>query len=484
MNKSFEKQTRLFTLPVAAALSDQKANIRAAALQTLTAMAEACEGLESMTHYFTTALETQNPLQRSSLLTWIAEWCKAHEPVGHLDLNEWVAPVIACLEDRSVDVRKAAQSVLPVIVGQVGFDKVMQQTNSLKPASRGVVVPLVKIAAAAAAPQTAPTPAKQQSQPAKATPAPKLREPEPDVEDEPPPTPAPGPSKLNGVRRKLPQATSSRPDSRASVVEDAPTAHSRTPGKVGGIKRPGSVATARPANSTPIASASAPFVTMNLDAKKNRLVRDGIRFVVEPGPVRKDLVDNLQSQMEPHASRELHTLLFSRGHDAVNDYIAGLAILCDFYSSLASGDDKYGFSAQDRQNVGIANADLVLKYVSIRIHETMPSLISKCLDVVDNVTAFFRDVNHQISDPEAMVFIPTMINKVCSNFFLLRSLPSHPLFSLGTPEKPCGYEFSRSCRLSRKFILTVASTSFFWITASSRRLRKHVKAPSMSFLGS
>ncbi len=153
MNKSFEKQTRLFTLPVAAALSDQKANIRAAALQTLTAMAEACEGLGEHDTIFTTALETQNPLQRSSLLTWIAEWCKAHEPVGHLDLNEWVAPVIACLEDRSVDVRKAAQSVLPVIVGQVGFDKVMQQTNSLKPASRWCRCSPVKIAAAAAAPQ-------------------------------------------------------------------------------------------------------------------------------------------------------------------------------------------------------------------------------------------------------------------------------------------------------------------------------------------
>ena len=62
MNKPFEKQTRFFALPVATVLSDQKANIRAAAVQSLTAMAEACEGLDSMAHHLTAALESANPL--------------------------------------------------------------------------------------------------------------------------------------------------------------------------------------------------------------------------------------------------------------------------------------------------------------------------------------------------------------------------------------------------------------------------------------
>ena len=418
MNKPFEKQTRFFAFPVATVLSDQKTHIRAAAIQTLTAMAEACEGLDAMAHHLTAAFESPNPLQKSSLLNWIADWCKDHPPSASLDITEWVPPVVACLEDRSGDVRKSAQAVLPIIVGRVGYDRVISQTNSLKPAARAVVVPLIKAAAAAAAPVVSSepaSPAKAAPANTKSTPATKPSAPSPTPSDEPPPTPAPGPSKLNGVRRKLPQAGGSRPESRASVNDDAPQPSSRLAGKAGaaGLKRPGSVnVSARPPSASPAATASAPFITMNLDAKKSRLAKDGVRWVVESGPTRKDLLEQLQLQMEAHASKELFTLLFSHDHNAVADHVTGQAILCDFFSSLASGEDKYGFTPQERQTIGLANADFALKYVSIHVHEPQPNLISKCLDVVDNVMAFLRDINHQLSDPEAMAFVPTIIYKV------------------------------------------------------------------------
>lgn len=151
---------------------------------------------------------------------------------------------------------------------------------------------------------------------------------------------------------------------------------------------------------------------MNFDAKRLRLAKDMARWIVESGPVRKDLVDLLQVQMEPHVSKELASHLFSRDHNAINDHLSGLTTMCDFYASLASGDDKYGFSGQERSDVGIANVDLVLKYVSVRVHEPQPNLISKCLDLVDNVMAFLRDIGYQLSDSEVLCFVPTIINKV------------------------------------------------------------------------
>lgn len=418
MGKPFEKQTRFFALPVATVLADQKANIRAAALQTLSAIAEACDGVESMVHGLTTALESSNPMQRSSLLKWIADWFKGHEPSPSLDLTSWAGPVIASIDDRSADVRKGALAVLPVIVAQAGYDYVIQQTNSLKPAARATVIPLVKAAMPAAAPpvEKVKVPVAQ-SAPVKT--APKALSPEP---ASPPPETSASPtfnkapaSKITGVRRKLPQGSIPRPDSQASTIDDATT--SRLPAKLGlgGMKRPISVAvptTRAAAAPSPTLSASAPFHSFNMEAKKARLAKDAGRFIIEAGPVRKDLTDFLHHQMEPHASRELLALLFSHDHNAVNDHVAGLSMLCGFYSNLTSGEDVYGFSPEDRNAVGIANADFAFKYVSTRVHEPQPNLISKCLDVLETVTAFLREANHQLSDPEAMSFVPTLIYKV------------------------------------------------------------------------
>ena len=429
MGKPFEKQTRFFVLPIATVLSDQKANIRQAGVAALNAIAEACDGVDSMVAGVATALESPNPLQRSTLLNWIADWFKKHEPHASLDLGPWAAPVVSCLDDRNADVRKAAQASLPFIVAQAGFDYVVQQTNSLKPASRNTVVPLIKAAAGSvqqAAAASAPAPAKAAKAPTASSKAavPTSSSPPPP----PSPTVAPAPattapaSKLTGVRRKLPQGSFARPDSRASVADDAPPAPTSRLAKPGmaGLKRPTSVMPARtatPVSQSPVPSVASPFITANLEAKKARLMKDNTRWVIESGPTRKDLVELLQAQMEPHASKDISALLFSRDHNATNDYVSGMEMLCDFYSSLALGDDKYGYIGQDRSNVGIANADLALKYVSIRVHEPQPNLISKCLDTVDNVMSFFRDVNHQLSDAEALCFVPTVINKVSRSYW-------------------------------------------------------------------
>ncbi|KAG2368513.1 armadillo-type protein [Suillus spraguei] len=413
MGKPFEKQNKLFVVPVATVLSDQKAPIRAAAIQTLTAMATASEGLDSMVHFLGTALEAVNPTQRASLLGWIADFLKDHPPTSSLDLSSWAATVVSCLDDRSADVRKGAQALLPHLITFVGFDKVMQHTNSLKPASRKTAVPIIQAARDSATSSlitaTAATPAKASASKVTSSASANLSPSPPPVS----PIPSTAASKLTGVRRKLPQGTNSRPDSRADSVDEPAT--SRLPGKpgVGGLKRAGASSITTKGSVVPPAMASAlPFSSMNMEAKRARLAKDAQRWINEGGTTRKDLADLLQLQMEPHASKDLVAQLFSHDHNAVNDHVSGLTTMHDFFSAAESGDDKFGVPPDDLRAVALACSDLALKYVSIKAHEPQSNLSAKGLEVAEAVLAFLRSVDAQIDDSEALCFLPTLINKL------------------------------------------------------------------------
>ena len=418
MGKPFEKHTRFFALPVATVLADQKAPIRASAIQTLTAIATACEGVDSMVPGLTTALETTNPTQRAALLHWIQEWFGEHPPSSSLDLKDWAGSIVACLDDRSGDVRKAAQAILPTLIICAGFDHVMHQTASLKPASRATAAPLIQAARAtvqANAPAPAGAAAKSSTRPpAISVPAP-AASPPPDSPVAPPsPAVKAAPAKM-GVRRKLPQGSASRPESRAEEV-------ARGPAK-GGLKQSGAAAanSARGAQS-PVAS-NLPFLGTNIDAKKARLGKDAQRWINDAGPTRKDLAELLQHQMESHASKDLIARLFSHDHNAVNDYVSGLTTMADFYSSAQSDDGAFG-PPEDVRAAALANFDLPLKYVSIKAHEPQSNLISKGLDVIDAVVGFLSSVDYQLTDAEALCFIPSMVYKVF-HLLVLAVLFSH-----------------------------------------------------------
>lgn len=394
MGKPFEKYSRLFTLPISTVLSDQKAPIRTSALQTLSAMAEACDGLESMVLGFTSALETQNPLQKSTLMQWLVDWFNKHPISSAIDLKGWAPHVVSSLDDRNGDVRKAAQGLIPILIQASGYDFVLNQTNSLKPASRASVTPLIQAARSNVPEQTKP-PSKSTTialvKPAQPTPD----SPVSPTSDVPPAVEAKASTKLAGVRRKIPLGTS-RPESRTESVDT--TARLNNP-----IKKP---STSKPSTSTMVNSPSLPFINANTESKKSRLARDANRWINEGGPTRKDLADLLQGQMEPCANKDLISRLFSHDHNAVNDHVSGLTTLADFYSGISNEDENL-------EKLGVANLDLPLKYVSIKIHEPQPNLVSKCLDVVEAILAFLRQVNYQLADNEATCFVPTIIHKVC-----------------------------------------------------------------------
>lgn len=436
MGKPFEKHLRLLLVPVATVLSDQKANVRTLALNALTAMATACEGIDAMAAGLSTALETQNPVQRASILSWAVGWFKDNESSG-VDLGSWTATVLPCLDDRNSDVRKGAQAILPILIGSVGFDEVMRQTNSLKPASRSTVIPLVQAARAntpaPSAPPPKPTTSALTKTPAKPTPKPT---PPPSEPDSPPPKQSmglPGPS-VTGVRKPLPgSSTIPRPQSRL----DGEGGGSSLPSKIGGPRRPAAGSIKSP--STPVSASSAisaVLTSTNFEAKKARLAKDAGRWINEGGTTRKDLAELLQHQMEPHASKELISLLFSHDHNAVNDHVSGMARIVDLYSSVLAGEDTFG-SPSDLQNVCVANSDLVLKYASIKAHEPQSNLIAKILELVDVVVSLLQSVNYQLTDAEAQCFIPTIVHKVSKPSWTLRNFVIELRHvKLGDPREP------------------------------------------------
>jgi cytoskeleton-associated protein 5 len=456
MGKPFEKQTRFFILPVCTVLADQKAPIRAAAIQTLTAIADACEGLDALVHGLTAALEVNQPLQRAQLLGWVVDWFKGHEMTPGLDLSGWVAPIVGCLDDRNGDIRKGAQAVLPYLIASAGFDQVMHQTSSLKPASKGTAVPLIQ-AARAAAPTGATAAAAASSQKVAAssksavanppsTPPPESSPPQSPSAHVPPMGRSGTAGKLGTVRRKLPTGSVSRPESQMEMVDEAATP--RAPSKMGGLgaKRSG---LATPASkSAPVSAAvsqeSLPFHGTSLDVKRVRLLKDAGKWVNEGGATRKDLAELLQHQMEPNASKDLIVNLFSQDHNAVNDHVNGLTMLCDFFTDLQTGSEGLGLTEDDARTLGMANSDLALKYVSIKVHEPQSNLVSKCLDVVDAVLAFLRNVECQLTDPEAMCFIPSLVFKVRK--FLCNWRSKLIVVSSETPGSP----FARGCNKSFK----------------------------------
>ena len=67
----------------------------------------------------------------TQLLGWIEEKLPA---AGKLlsELNAIVPPLLSCLEDRSGEVRKKAQVVVPLVMAKVGYDVMAKQAGKLK----------------------------------------------------------------------------------------------------------------------------------------------------------------------------------------------------------------------------------------------------------------------------------------------------------------------------------------------------------------
>lgn len=386
MGKPFDKHARIFAGPVAGVLADQKTNIRAAGVATLTAMADAA-GLDCLISGFEKPLEAQNPILRKELLTWLEARFEDEDVVATLDLTHIASAVISCLEDRNVDVRKSATALLPIIVARAGYGFVMDQTSKLKPASRSTVVPLIEAARGSgppAAPWKAPAPAASKPSAAGARPtakvlraAPPAFAPSP-VDDEPPSRPA--------STRPLP---------------------SLSKGKAPAGRAP------PPSSSTPSAR-EAPFKTSDPHPKQIRASKEtgSLKWIVEGNP-RPDQVEALLQQMTPSTSADFIGLLFSKDHNAERDFAAALTLIDDCATKPGTAE-SYDLSAEEMRARLVANVDVIFKYITLRIGLSSTTITVKCLDVVEHLIPMLDEQQHKLSDYETTALLISLINKVRS----------------------------------------------------------------------
>lgn len=381
MGKAFDKLGRIFAAPVANVLADQKVNIRAAGIVTLTAIADA-GGLEPLIVAFDKPLEAQNPLLRKELLGWLEGRFQDADVVATLDLTHIAGAVISCLEDRNADVRKSATALLPAIVARAGYGYVVDQTSKLKPASRATVVPLIE-AARGSGPSTSST---------KATAAPPV-------------------SKASAATKSLRTLAPSAP----SPIEDEASGRSSAPlrPRIGLTK--GKISSTTPSSrASPIPSSSAepPFRTSDPHLKTVRSSKEtgSLRWVVENLP-RPDQIEALLQQMNPVTSTELLGQLFSTDHNAERDYVAGLTTLTE-NAKDTNLILQYGISQEELRSRMLANLDVIFKYITLRIGLTSTTITVKCLDLIDALVILADAAGYKLSDYETTPLLISLIGKV------------------------------------------------------------------------
>lgn len=425
MGSPFQAHARSLASPVASVLADQKVTTRNAALETLNVMAEAAEGLDSMIPGFAASLDNNNPLLRSSLLGFVVAQLQKENLSPPADLSPLIAVTLSSLEDRSADVRKPAQALLPLLVDMVGFAEVSDKVSNLKPASRNTIMPLLeKARSASLSSKTAKSATVGTSLPAvqsmsvlkpparttlKATSAlvapgsPRVKAPL-----APPPTRATGMAmKANALRA----SSMKQPSDENLNALPRPAARSRL------SIRPSTGIISEPISRSNVdkqelpSNKESPFSTVNMEPKAMRAKRDLAKWSFDTNNPNQ-LLDYLQKQMEGHVGNDLVTDLFSNDRLAEKDHMSGLTILDEFFT-VSSDGNVYGIADDILEEIRHANMDLALKYAAIRMQEGSTQMILKCLDIIFHIVENVNQSEHRsFSDAEINVFMPALIRKV------------------------------------------------------------------------
>ncbi|PWN35981.1 ARM repeat-containing protein [Meira miltonrushii] len=430
MGKGFEGFVRTFVPSVTQVLADAKAPLRAAASKALTAMAEQT-GAAPMISGFVSVLESKaaNPTLRQDLFAWLGLWFEQHSPDKNTDLSGLAFPAIVCLDDKLAAVRKAAQSVLPFIIMRAGYKFVMEQTNSLKAASRNTVIPLIDAAKGQASSKAPPPPPPSQGVSAR-------------LENG---SASSAPAKLPNVVRRAAQAPT------PSTTDDARSVSSSTSsvsGRAGGVKAPTAVVRSlkAPANTiegtparlprvgvrkttyAPVATnssssssnaaateKSAPFVNGDEKFKMMREKREGgknsLYWIGADAAPRSDLAETLRAQCEHHLSPALIDKMFSKDHNAERDYLSALTVLIDHLAHTETSLEEFAITPDEAVARIKANSDLLFKYVAIRLTDNNTSIALKCLDLLDQLIAVLRSQEYHMSDYEANAILPCVLAK-------------------------------------------------------------------------
>ncbi|KAI9015620.1 armadillo-type protein, partial [Hyaloraphidium curvatum] len=360
--KPFDRTAKILAPPMCSCLTDNKPQVRASATAALDKICNATS-FEVLTSACEGGLAIDNPSLRKDLLTWIAgklpELKAKAEAVP--SLPSLVLPALMCTQDKNLDVRKAAQSVIPQLVDILGYDVVHDKAAEAKGPTSQTLVQIVdsyKPARAVATPPSVPG----GSTPRKGLPAPSANK-----------------SALlaAGAKRKIAPATPAAPE-------------------------PSQTADAVP-----------PLLTSDPHAKKDRADKDRGVMKWQFDAPRKDLVDFLEEQTEGNFSEAIRALMFREDHNKDRDHLRAVTVLEECVTNCGSSLEEYGIEPAEMAARIVANTDLILKYVTIRLFDTNTIMLLKLISLLDQLFALLGDQDgFRLSEYEATSFLPFLVTKL------------------------------------------------------------------------
>lgn len=378
MGKPFERHFKVIGSSIVSCLSDQKPQVRAAGVASIDTISK-MTGIDCMFSTFSVSLLPEHSILRKDLLIWMIQGLEASfGPVQDVprkkvvDMDLLVQPLVTCLLDKTADVRNAAQGCLKFVIQSYGFEYVRTRASELfKGAQLQSITTIIDALKTAPKPTTATVQTKKVIEEVKKA----------DF------VLASNESLKNGQDSSV-----SKPKSRPSTVK--PT-------------------TARASlESLSTTATSAPLISSDPKDKIHRSDKNiGINKWVFEAP-RKDLLDFLQEQCTGHFSTELSSLLFSVDHYKEKFFLQGLVMLDDLLTNGKYCRETYGVERDTLKPRFIANADLVLKYLTIRLADTNTTMIIKCLDLIEHLFALMDEEGYTMNEYEASSFLPYFINKV------------------------------------------------------------------------
>ncbi|KAI9347159.1 hypothetical protein DFJ73DRAFT_836828 [Zopfochytrium polystomum] len=397
VGKPFDRPARILLPSMMGLLSDQKNQVRAAAI---TAMDQvfAAVGLDPFLTSGATALAVDNPQLRKDLLKFLsdkAELAKSSpDYTPSSDVHQLVQPLLACLQDKNSDVRKNGSVLLGWMSEEIGLDLIRDRASDLyKGTALTSLTPFfdaVRTKGGVA-----------------------------------PPTKRPGsPASKRATVIGL-SSIDSGALSASSSASALPMVKSKLPSTSSKLRRPVSMMAA--------ASSKDPTATQ-LDVKESRqLFLTGdfrgkeVRASQDRGPTkwvfeaaaRRDLVDFLNDQCKEAMTPNVVSLMFSNDHYKEKDFISALTLMDDAISGSIVGDRSP--EKIDERNRVFANSDLILKYLTIRFFDTNTSILIKSLEIIDHLFTLLDQEGWMLSDYEANSFFPYFIQKVGDNKETIRA---------------------------------------------------------------
>lgn len=401
MGSACSKFVKAFIPGVFQTLTDSKPQLRAAGIATLNAWCtEATFQAFVDEEMLSTALNTENPNLRTELLGWLEEKLPT---AGKLppEIQSIIPSFFACLEDRSADVRKKAQTFLPVLAAKVGYDTLLKQTAKLKPASKEAVKAIVEKCRSAEPPKAA-KPAAAAAQPSKPPEKAAVVEETPPQPEKVMSSPEKPPEAEQGSKRAQPGKAEkpAQPDKPAQPEKQEPPA--KTDSGEGAVKKVTKSAKEKAAGKSKKDGdeSTGPPLVFVPNGKEQRIKDEEKMKTLKwnfAAP-RTEHMDQLKEQLQPCVSPVLFAQLF---HEDFKQHLVALTTL----TQCVTGDAPH-------KDAAVGCLDLLLRWVTLRFFDTNTTVNMKALEFVHAMFDLLVQDNYRMSDYEANAFVPYLVQKL------------------------------------------------------------------------